>query len=130
MSANLDLVRSIYASIGRGDYSEADWADPRIEYVFADGLEPGTFMGRDGLAQAMRGLVGAIEGFRNEAEEYRELDAGRVLVLTRVSGRGKTSGVEVGDLGAEVFEIRNGTVTKIVVYWERNRAFADLGLAR
>ena len=128
MSENLDLVRSIYASIGRGDYSEADWADPRIEYVFADGLEPGSFMGRDGLVQAMRGLFGAIEDFRNEAEEYRELDAGRVLVLTRLSGRGKTSGVQIGDRGAEVFEIHDGNVTRIVSYFDRDRALADLGL--
>jgi hypothetical protein len=128
VSENLDLVRSIYASIGRGDYSEADWADPGIEYVFADGLEPGSFMGRCGLVQAMRGLFGAIEDFRNEAEEYRELDAARVLVLTRLSGRGKTSGVQIGHLGAEVFEIHNRTVTKIVVYWARDHAFADLGL--
>ena len=129
MSENLDLVRSIYASIARGDYSEADWADPRIEYVFADGLEPGSFKGRDGLVQAMRGLFGVIADFRNEAAEYRELDAGRVLVLTRLSGRGKTSGVQIGHLGAEVFEIHNRTVTKIVVYWARDHAFADLGLA-
>jgi hypothetical protein len=95
--------------------------------VFADGLEPGSFMGRDGLVQAMRGLFGAIEDFRNEAEEYRELDAGRVLVLTRLSGRGKTSGVQIGHLGAEVFEIHNRTVTKIVVYWARDHAFADPG---
>jgi ketosteroid isomerase-like protein len=129
MSENLDLVRSIYASIGRGDFSKADWADPRIEYVVTDGPDRGRVVGRAGLIQAMRGLFSAIDGFRNEAEEYRELDAARVLVLTRLSGRGKTSGVQIGGLGAEVFEIHNRTVTKVVVYWERDHAFADLGLA-
>jgi len=37
VSANLDLVRSIYAAVGRGDYGSAGWADPEIEYVVADG---------------------------------------------------------------------------------------------
>ena len=128
MSENLDLVRSIYATIGRGDYSSAEWADAEIEYVHADGPEPGSVTGSDGLVQAMRTLFSALDDLRAEAEEYRELDAQRVLVLTRLSGRGKTSGVRIGDRGAEVFEIHDGNVTRIVSYFDRDRALADLGL--
>jgi ketosteroid isomerase-like protein len=128
MSANLDLVRSIYAAIGHGDFGSADWADPEIEYVRADGPEPGTLLGRNGLVAAMRSLFGALEDFRNEAEDYRELDAERVLVLTSYSARGRASGLPLDQKGAELFQIRAGKVTRIVTYWDRDRALADLGL--
>jgi len=54
-----------------------------------------------------------------------------VLVLTHRVGRGKTSGLEVGQMrtqGANVFHARDGKVTKLVWYWDRDRALADLGL--
>ena len=46
-------------------------------------------------------------------------------------GRGKVSGLELGqtgDQGANVLHIREGEVTRLVVYFDRDRALADLGL--
>ena len=128
-SANLDLVRSIYAAIERGDFGSSAWADPDIERVVVDGPEPGTFTGLAGLAEGMRTVFRDMEDVRAEAEECCELDAERVLVLTYGVGRGKRSGVPVDARGAEVFELHDGKVIRIVVYNDRDRAFADLGLA-
>jgi ketosteroid isomerase-like protein len=130
-SANLELVRTLYAAWERGDFSATEWADPEIEYVIADGPAPGRWTGLAGMAEAYRAVLEVWEGFRGEAQEYRELDDERVLVLVRVSARGKTSGLEVGQTGARtanLIHIREGKVTKMVYYWDRNRALADLGL--
>jgi ketosteroid isomerase-like protein len=128
-SANLDLVRSIFSAIARGDFADAQWADPQIEHVIVDGPEPGTFRGRAGRAEYMRTIFREVEDFRWEAEQYRELDAEHVLVLARGFGHGKLSGVPVSGRSTEVFEVHDGKVTRIVVYYDRDRAFADLGLA-
>jgi ketosteroid isomerase-like protein len=131
MSANLDLVRSIYAAHERGDFSSVEWAHPEIEYVVADGPEPGSWSGLAELAERARGLLNAWEGYRAEAEEYRELEDERVLVLIRRSGRGKRSGVDLEQIaseGAVLYHLRDGKVAREVVYWDRDRALADLGL--
>jgi ketosteroid isomerase-like protein len=132
MSDNLDLVRSIYAGWERGDFSSAEWAHPDIEYVWADGPAPGTWTGLNGMAEAARGIFNAWADYRVEALEYRELPGDRVLVFTRMSGRGRASGLELEQMrtqGATIFEIRGGKVTRHVYSWEKARALADLGLA-
>jgi hypothetical protein len=111
VSDNLDLLRSIIADWERGDFSSVGWAHAEIEYVFADGPSPGTWTGLTGLAEGFRDFVGGLEAFRFEAEEYCELDGERVLVLARFSGRGKTSGLELGETHttvAQLFHVREG----------------------
>jgi ketosteroid isomerase-like protein len=129
-SANLDLVRSIYAAWERGDFSSIEWAHPEIEWVFADGPDPGSRKGVAAMMEGYRGWLSAWEEFRVEPEGYRELDDERVLVLTRWGGRGKTSGLELGQMrtkGAHLFHVRGERVTRFVVYFDRDRALADLG---
>jgi len=131
VSANLDFVRSIYADWECGDFSRSDWADPQIEYVIVGGPEPGESTGLAGMAKAWRNVLRTMDDYRSLLDECREIDAERVLVLVHRSGHGKTSGLDVaqvGDRGAALFHIRNGRVTRLVIYLERDQALADLDL--
>ena len=128
---NVELVRSIFATWERGDYSSAEWAHPEIEFVAADGPTPGSWTGLAAMARAWREALSAFEELRAEADEYRALDDERVLVLMHFSGRGKANGLEVGNIhmkGANLFHVRDGKVSRLVTYWDRERAFADVGL--
>lgn len=133
MSENLDLVRSILTAWERGNFSvTADWAHPDIEFVVADGPEPGRWSGRAGTEEGGRRVLSPFKSARIEADEYRELDGERVLVFVHNSGRGKTSGLEIGQMhvkAADVFHVRDRRVTRLVAYWDREHALADLGLA-
>ena len=133
MSANLDLVRSIFADWERGDYSYVGWADPEIECMIDDiGIFPGgTWKGLAGMAQAMRDWLSEWEDFRMEADEFRELDDERALVFSHYAGRGKTSGLEIGQVrmtATTLLNIRDGKVVRLATYFDRDRALADLGL--
>jgi ketosteroid isomerase-like protein len=131
MSENVDLVRSIIVGWERGDYSSGSWAHQGIEFVWADGPDPGSHTGLSGLAEGTRDFLSTWQDARAEAEEYVDLGDKGVLVLARYSGRGRRSGLDLGQIGAKgafLFCVRQGRVIKLVRYWDRDRAFADLGL--
>jgi len=70
-----------------------------------------------------------FKGFRAEPEEYIVVDDSRVLVFVCNTGEGRASGVEFEqETVANCFEIRGGLVTRLVLYYDRDRALADLGL--
>jgi ketosteroid isomerase-like protein len=131
LSANVDLVRSIYADWERGDFTHADWAGADIEFVMFDGPSPGSWRGLAAAGAAFRDWLSAWDDWDAVAEGYRELDGERVLVLTTGTGRGKASGLGVGQLyahSANLFHVRDGKVARLVIYFDRERGLADLGL--
>jgi ketosteroid isomerase-like protein len=128
---NLELVRSIYAGWGRGDFSSTDWADPQIEFIYAGGPEPASWTGVAAMDERWREWLRDWVGFRAEALRYVVIDDSRVLAIVRNTGRGKASGVELDQQSVgNLFEIRDGRVTKLVVYLDFALARADLGLEK
>jgi len=125
-------VRSIYADWERGDFSNDAWADPAVTLARVDGPAPGTWLGKDEVAAGIHEMLSAWEDFRVIADDYREVDEDRVLVLGHFTGRGKRSQMDSAQLtttAANLFHLKGGQVTRVVTYYDRDRALADLGLA-
>ena len=83
------------------------------------------------MASAWRSFLRAWEGYRVAADEFRAIDDERVLVLMTALGKGKLSGVDLANVtqrGANVFHVRDDKVTPLMVYFNRERALADLDL--
>jgi hypothetical protein len=128
VSSHLDLVRSIYSDWERGDYGSSEWADAGIEYVIAGGPATGQVVPRWRAAGA---FLSTWYDTRVEVEDLRELNEEWVLALDRWTGLGKGSGLDLRQSpshSAHVFIIRDGRVTHLTAYHERDRALADLGL--
>lgn len=131
VSSNLDLVKSIYADWERGDWSSTEWADPEIEFAMIGGLVEGKWKGVPEMGKAWGTMVGAWNDLTADPEEFRELDDERVLVFLTNSGRGRGSGIDLGGIStkaANLFTIRGGKVTSLILYWNREEAISDLGL--
>lgn len=132
-SANLDLVRSILADWERGDFSSVDWADANIVFEGSTADLATRVTGVAAMAKAWGEYLRAWNDFSvAEVEEYRELDHERVLVLHSFTGRGKVSGLEVGQTrprGAMLFHMRDAKVSRLRLFsYERDRELAQLGL--
>ena len=87
------------------------------------------YTGPAAVEEGWSALLETIDDARPEAQEYRDVDEERVLVLGCLRGREKSTGADVEQLRANLFRIRDGKVVRLIFYWDRGRAFADLGLA-
>jgi uncharacterized protein len=126
---NVEIVRRIYEAFRRGDSDQPiHLLDPEVElHGTVGGLSEGS------VARGPQRVREVFEQWDAEWEESRLepqgfLDGGdRVVVLQHEFRRGRGSGVEVETDTAVVFEVRDGRVTSIQGYMDRDEAIKAAG---
>jgi ketosteroid isomerase-like protein len=129
-TANLALVRRCYELYDSGDLDGAlECLHPDVEWDTTLLLDGTVVHGRENVGEFWRGLWESLP-FWHEDKNY--LPAGdRVLVLARIVGRGRGSGIEIGDPCAYLWEIEAGLGRRVKFFpgGEIERAREEAGLA-
>jgi ketosteroid isomerase-like protein len=128
VSENLDLVRSMFDSWAAGELDPTEWAHPDIEFDEPDGPDARSVKGIEALTERIRDFRDNMREWRIELETCRELDDGRVLVLSRVTGRDGASGMRIAQARATLLQFEEGKVVRYLTYWDRGDGLAHFGL--
>jgi ketosteroid isomerase-like protein len=127
---NAEIVRRAQAAINRRDIEALGvLMAPECEIVpLRAALESTVFRGPDAAAKWFVAQDESWEDLSAEAEAFRH-DGDWVLVLGRIRARGRSSGAALDVRAAAIWRLREGLITSISIYTNRDEALADLGLA-
>jgi ketosteroid isomerase-like protein len=128
---NVEIVRGILDSWAKGDFrTETQPFDPELSFetfmpdadgaVTAHGLREVEAFSRDWLAQWRL--------YRIIGEEFRDVDD-KVFVSVRQVAAGGQSGVEVESPGFTVWTLREGSVVRLSLHYDRPEALEAAGLS-
>ena len=90
-------------------------------------IEGEEFRGPDGIRKYFDGLGTVWEHFHVHPAELRPYEAG-LLVLGRLEGRGRGSGVQIDSPLGMAFDLREGTISRIRGYLDHRTALDAVGL--
>ena len=129
MSANLDLVRSIYADWERGDFTSARWAlHPEIEWIIArEHPDARTLIGRDAVTEYRREWQKTMPDMRLDLDRILDIED-KVVTIGTAHGTGIGSGADVRVPLALVCTIRDGLIGRAEEYLNPAEALKAVGL--
>jgi ketosteroid isomerase-like protein len=102
--------------------------DPECEIHDHDIMDAGRYRGHDGFRRWMADFGEAWESFTLEPREYMDAGDGKVVLLARLSARGRGSGISVERLDGLVWTVRGGKTVRLDYYSTPAAALAAVGL--
>ena len=116
---NVEILRRGYEALSRGDLDAVlELCDPDIESVLPEGgINTGTLRGHRAVRDFLESYIDAFESFRMEPERFLEADD-QVVVVLRVVGRGRGSGLEVDVRPAHLWTMDRGRAVRVQTFTE------------
>ena len=108
----------------------AEFATPDFEWypALVRALDASRYRGREGIERFVADTSENWDELQSVAEEFRDL-GDRVLVLGRLKGRGKGSGVPVDQPYVGILDFRDDRIWRHRVYLDRAEALRAAGLS-
>ena len=129
---NVEIMRTAYAVLAeQGVEAALAFADPEYGSTTPASLasEPDTYRGHHGVRRFFGSFGDAMEGVWLEGVEFTSL-GDKVLVETKLHGRGRTTGIETAQRAFVLWTLREGLVTRAETFPERGQALEAAGLPR
>jgi ketosteroid isomerase-like protein len=128
---NVEIVHRAFETLARdGGEAVLAFLDPEVEWdVRSDLPDSDIYRGHEGMRRLFATFDEVLEESWYSPQEF--IDAGdRVIVVLRWGGRGKGSGVVVGERDeAWIFTVHGGKVIRVKEYPSRSEALEAAGLS-
>jgi ketosteroid isomerase-like protein len=129
---NVEAFKRAVAAYNRRDIDAfLEAFDPQVEWHSLTqvmfGGEQSVYRGHRGIREGVREMDEALVELQVEYSEIRDLGE-RIVVIGRVSGRGRASGAETESPINWVIEFRNSKVIRMRDYLDRAEALEAAGL--
>ena len=83
----------------------------------------------DGIMRFLTDVEDAAPDFRMELDGVEEVDSKRVLAFLRNSSTGRASGIRLAWPQTNVYDLVDGKISHIRIFWDRDEARKAVGLA-
>ena len=128
---NVEIAKRAAEIYNRRDVDAffAEVATPDLEWwpALVRAVEGGSYRGRAGVEQFLAETAETWEELQNVPEEFRDL-GDCVVLLGRMVGRGRGSGVRVDMPIANILDFRGGRIWRSRVFYDRAEGLKAVGL--
>jgi ketosteroid isomerase-like protein len=127
---DVELVRTAMEAWDRAAVDEVlALSDPAVEFVsiFA-GMEGRTYRGDDGLREYFADMRDTWSEFHRDIEELIDAGEEKVVVLFRLRGTARVSGVSLEERVGTLFQLPQGRLYRMVVFRDQDEALRAAGI--
>jgi ketosteroid isomerase-like protein len=129
---NVELIERAVAAVNARDldrYMACCTADIELHTPMA--VVGGVYEGAIGIRRWFTDLEDVGPDFRIEVERAETIRPGLVLGFMRISGSGRTSGLQVTDATptANVYDLVEGKIRRVRIFMDRQEALEAVGLS-
>jgi ketosteroid isomerase-like protein len=88
----------------------------------------GEYEGIDGIRRFFTDIEDAAPDFRIEVDGVKEVGSKRVLAFMRTSSTGRASGIRLASPSTNVYDLIDGKISRVRIFFDREEALEAAGL--